>query len=120
MEYKKIELIKEWMVQYYSVYQLTLDTDRFVDSKMNDKILEKIFKFQKKDFKKLIKEAKRYEKDLLNEQRLSSLEFKKKVKKEKLSLLAKIKIYKRNRALKKRLWGFRKKRMLGETVDYSK
>ena len=64
MQYTKIDFIKEWLLQYYSVYALTKDTERYVDSKMNDKLMNKVFKLQKKDFKKLIKEAKKRDKQV--------------------------------------------------------
>ena len=119
MEYRKIELIKEWLLQYYSIYALTVDTDRYVDDEMNDKIMNKIFRFQKKDFKKVIKEAKIYEKFVKkNQNRLIKIE-KKNVKNKRVSLIAKLKVLKKNRALKKRLWGFRRARMLGKKVDYN-
>ena len=44
MQYTKIDFIKEWLLQYYSVYALTKDTERYVDSKMNDKLMNKVFK----------------------------------------------------------------------------
>ncbi len=50
------------MCKYYETFAHTLDTADYVPEKYNDKILAYIFKNMKKQFKKIDREDKRYQK----------------------------------------------------------
>lgn len=63
--YKKYDLIKECLSNYYSTCAYTLDTLDFVPAKYNDKIVAYLFKVLKKKFKKINREDRKREKALL-------------------------------------------------------
>ena len=62
INYNKNKLINECLCKYYETFAHTLDTADYVPEKYNDKILAYIFKNMKKQFKKIDREDKRYQK----------------------------------------------------------
>lgn len=62
INYNKNKLINECLVKYYETFAHTLDTADYVPEKYNKKILAYIFKNMKKQFKKIDREDKRYQK----------------------------------------------------------
>ena len=62
INYNKNDLIDECLVRYYETFAHTLDTSDYVPEKYNNKILKYIFKNMKRQFRKLDKEDKRYQK----------------------------------------------------------
>ncbi|MCI8988433.1 MAG: hypothetical protein HFK05_01615 [Clostridia bacterium] len=62
INYNKNDLIDECLTRYYKTFSLTLDTYDYVPEKYNNKILKYIFKNMKRQFRKLDKEDKRYQK----------------------------------------------------------
>lgn len=62
INYNKNDLIDECLIRYYKTFSLTLDTYDYVPEKYNNKILKYIFKNMKRQFRKLDKEDKRYQK----------------------------------------------------------
>lgn len=62
INYNKNDLIDECLVRYYETFAHTLDTSDYVPEKYNMKILKYIFKNMKRQFRKLDKEDKRYQK----------------------------------------------------------
>lgn len=62
INYNKNELIDECLCRYYETFARTLDTADYVPEKYNNKILAYIFKSMKKQFKKIDREDKRYQK----------------------------------------------------------
>lgn len=64
INYNKNKLINECLCKYYETFAHTLDTADYVPEKYNNKILAYIFKNMKKQFKKINREDKRYQKQL--------------------------------------------------------
>lgn len=64
INYNKNELINECLTEYYETFAHTLDTVDYVPEKYNNKILAYVFKCMKKQFKKIDREDKRYQKTL--------------------------------------------------------
>ncbi len=64
INYNKNELINICLDTYYETFRHTLDTLDYVPEKYNKKILRYIFKNMKKQFKKLDKEDKYYQRGL--------------------------------------------------------
>ena len=62
INYHKNDLINECLEQYYATFARTLDTADFVPEKYNEKILKYIFKNMKRQFKKIDREDRRYQK----------------------------------------------------------
>ncbi len=62
INYNKNKLINECLCQYYETFSHTLDTADYVPEKYNAKILAYIFKNMKKQFKKIDREDKQYQK----------------------------------------------------------
>lgn len=62
LNYNKNKLINECLCHYYETFARTLDTADYVPEKYNNKILAYIFKNLKKQFKKIDREDKRYQK----------------------------------------------------------
>lgn len=62
INYNKNKLINECLVKYYETFSHTLDTADYVPDKYNKKILAYIFKNMRKQFRKLDREDKRYQK----------------------------------------------------------
>ncbi len=69
INYNKNKLINECLCKYYETFAHTLDTADYVPEKYNDKILAYIFKNMKKQFKKIDREDKRYQKQLAARQK---------------------------------------------------
>lgn len=66
MNYNKNNLIDECLIRFYQTFACTLDTADYVPKKYNDKVLSYIFKCLKKQFKKIDKEDRIYQKKQLN------------------------------------------------------
>lgn len=64
INYNKNDLIDECLVRFYQTFQYTLDTCDYVPEKFNAKILAYIFKNMKRQFKKIDREDRRYQKAL--------------------------------------------------------
>lgn len=64
INYNKNDLIDECLVRYYETFSHTLDTCDYVPEKFNNKILKYIFKNMKRQFKKLDREDRKYQKKL--------------------------------------------------------
>ena len=62
INYNKNKLINKCLREYYETFAHTLDTADYVPETYNAKILAYIFKNMKKQFKKLDREDKRYQK----------------------------------------------------------
>lgn len=77
INYNKNDLIDACLERYYKTFSCTLDTADFVPQKYNDKILRYIFKNLKKQFRKLDKEDKLYQKSLIKNERLKRKKSKK-------------------------------------------
>lgn len=69
INYNKNKLINECLCKYYETFAHTLDTADYVPEKYNNKILAYIFKNMKKQFKKIDREDKRYQKQLVARQK---------------------------------------------------
>ena len=78
INYHKNKLINECLKKYYETFACTLDTADYVPEKFNNKVLLYIFKNMKRQFKKIDRADKQYQKQL-----------KKKLKKEKGKTYAK-------------------------------
>lgn len=64
INYNKNKLINTCLVKYYETFALTLDTADFVPEKYNKKILAYIFKNMKRQFRKVDKADRLYQKEL--------------------------------------------------------
>lgn len=64
INYNKNELINTCLGKYYETFALTLDTADFVPEKYNKKILAYIFKNLKRQFRKIDREDRKYQKAL--------------------------------------------------------
>ena len=69
INYHKNKLINECLRKYYETFAQTLDTADYVPQAFNDKILAYIFKNMKKQFKKIDKADKLYQKQLAAQQK---------------------------------------------------
>jgi len=65
INYNKNKLINECLVKYYETFAHTLDTADYVPEKFNKKILAYIFKNMKGQFRKVDREDKRKQRELL-------------------------------------------------------
>ena len=65
INYNKNTLINECLMRYYETFAHTLDTADYVPEKFNKKILAYIFKNMKRQFKKIDREDKRKQHELL-------------------------------------------------------
>ena len=65
INYNKNKLINECLVKYYETFAHTLDTADYVPEKFNKKILAYIFKNMKRQFKKIDREDKHKQRELL-------------------------------------------------------
>ena len=70
INYNKNKLINTCLATYYETFACTLDTADF--EKYNKKILEYIFKNLKRQFKRIDKADKRYQKDLARKEKLKA------------------------------------------------
>lgn len=64
INYNKNKLINECLCRFYETFARTLDTADYVPAKYNDKILSYIFKNMKKQFKKIDRADKQYQKQV--------------------------------------------------------
>lgn len=64
INYNKNKLINTCLGKYYETFALTLDTADFVPEKYNKKILAYIFKNLKRQFRKIDREDRKYQKAL--------------------------------------------------------
>ena len=64
INYNKNKLINTCLGKYYETFALTLDTADFVPEKYNKKILAYIFKNLKRQFRKIDREDREYQKAL--------------------------------------------------------
>lgn len=69
INYNKNKLINTCLVKYYETFALTLDTADFVPEKYNKKILAYIFKNMKRQFRKVDKADRLYQKELARKER---------------------------------------------------
>ena len=72
INYNKNKLINTCLATYYETFACTLDTADFVPEKYNKKILEYIFKNLKRQFKRIDKADKQYQKELARKERLKA------------------------------------------------
>ena len=63
INYNKNKLINKCLVTYYQTFALTLDTADYVPEKFNNKILAYIFKNMKKQFRKLDRADRKYQRE---------------------------------------------------------
>lgn len=70
LNYNKNKLINECLAKYYETFANTLDTADYVPRKYNEKILNYIFKNLKRQFRKIDREDKFYQKQLALKQKL--------------------------------------------------
>lgn len=61
LNYNKNKLINECLTKYYETFAHTLDTADYVPEKFNNKILNYIFKNMRKQFRKLDKEDRAFQ-----------------------------------------------------------
>ena len=64
INYNKNKLINECLIRYYETFAHTLDTADYVPKEFNAKILTYIFKNMKRQFKKIDREDKQFQKQL--------------------------------------------------------
>ena len=64
INYNKNKLVNTCLGKYYETFALTLDTADFVPEKYNKKILAYIFKNLKRQFRKIDREDRKYQKAL--------------------------------------------------------
>lgn len=69
INYNKNKLINTCLVKYYETFALTLDTADFVPEKYNKKILAYIFKNMKRQFRRVDKADRLYQRELARKER---------------------------------------------------
>ena len=72
INYNKNDLINTCLERYYETFSHTLDTADFVPEKYNKKILAYIFKNMRRQFKRVDKADKSYQKDIAKKERLKA------------------------------------------------
>ena len=72
INYNKKKLINTCLETYYDTFSRTLDTADFVPEKYNKKILAYIFKNMKRQFRRLDREDKRYQRAMRKKARLKA------------------------------------------------
>lgn len=72
INYNKNALINECLVKYYETFAHTLDTADFVPAKFNDKILAYIFKNMRRQFRRIDKADRLFQKQLAKRQKLKA------------------------------------------------
>ncbi len=72
INYNKNKLINTCLETYYDTFSRTLDTADFVPEKYNKKILAYIFKNMKRQFRRLDREDKRYQRAMRKKERLKA------------------------------------------------
>lgn len=77
INYNKNKLINTCLERYYETFARMLDTADYVPEKYNDKILKYIFKNMRRQFGKIDKEDKAFQRQLLETQRKKEKEIEK-------------------------------------------
>lgn len=72
INYNKNNLINTCLEKYYETFSRTLDTADFVPEKYNKKILAYIFKNMRRQFKRIDKADKSYQKDVAKKERIKA------------------------------------------------
>lgn len=72
LNYNKNKLINKCLATYYETFRITLDTADYVPEKYNNKILKYIFKNMMRQFRKLDKEDRRYQRKVKRQARLEA------------------------------------------------
>lgn len=72
INYNKNKLINTCLETYYDTFSRTLDTADFVPEKYNKKILAYIFKNMKRQFRKIDREDRRYQRAVRKKERLKA------------------------------------------------
>ena len=72
INYNKNNLINTCLGKYYETFACTLDTADFVPEKYNKRILAYIFKNMRRQFKRIDKADKSYQKDIAKKERLKA------------------------------------------------
>ena len=70
INYNKNKLINECLTRYYETFAHTLDTADYVPKEFNEKILLYIFKNMKRQFKKIDREDRQYQKKIAARQKI--------------------------------------------------
>ena len=70
INYHKNKLINECMLKYYETFALTLNTRDYVPAKFNEKILQYIFKNMRRQFRKIDREDRLYQRKLAKRQKV--------------------------------------------------
>ena len=69
INYNKNKLINTCLGKYYETFSLTLDTADFVPEKYNKKILAYIFKNMKRQFRRIDKADRQYQKSVAQKEK---------------------------------------------------
>lgn len=69
INYNKNKLIDECLARYYETFAHTLDTADYVPQKYNKRILAYIFKNMKRQFRKIDRADRRYQRDLIRKEK---------------------------------------------------
>lgn len=77
LNYNKNKLINKCLVTYYETFAHTLDTSDYVPEKYNNKILKYIFKNMKRQFRKIDKDDRQYQRQASKNARLKAKQAKK-------------------------------------------
>lgn len=72
INYNKNKLINTCLETYYDTFSRTLDTADFVPEKYNKKILAYIFRNMKRQFRKIDREDRRYQRAVRKKERLKA------------------------------------------------
>lgn len=72
INYNKNKLINTCLETYYATFAQTLDTADFVPEKYNKKILAYIFRNMKRQFRKIDREDRRYQRAVRKKERLKA------------------------------------------------
>ena len=72
INYNKNKLINTCLETYYDTFSRTLDTADFVPEKYNKKILAYIFKNMKRQFRRLDREDRQYQRAMRKKERLKA------------------------------------------------
>lgn len=72
INYNKNKLINTCLETYYATFAQTLDTADFVPEKYNKKILAYIFKNMKRQFRKIDREDRRYQRAMRKKEKLKA------------------------------------------------
>ena len=72
INYNKNKLINTCLETYYDTFSRTLDTSDFVPEKYNKKILAYIFRNMKRQFRKIDREDRRYQRAMRKKEKLKA------------------------------------------------